>query len=259
MNFGQFIEGYISKAITKSESLIKQDNDNLIPELYKISQISDVLKDTEYANQIRLLAENIKNNSDLKNQFLRSIDEIGLYFEAPGFANFQLKDLEDKIIQNWNVNSQEPIHISKDCIEFIQDTLKINNLPSCPNEGVILPNIFCAPIYTLKLKQEAYYRSSARDFGSYKSNNYQPVQGRSTDGFIGGSARLGQMEFDGLLAHSTLRVIKELRTVKNDNRELKTDMVHQIISNGEYNMPDNNNSQSFTKTIIESFMNFLND
>ena len=36
-------------------------------------------------------------------------------------------------------------------------------------------------------------------------------------------------------------------------------MVHQIISNGEYNMPDNNNSQSFTKTIIESFMNFLND
>lgn len=195
MNFGQFIEGYISKAITKSESIIKNNNDHLVTELYKISQISDVLKDFEYANQIRNLAESIKNNSELKKQFLNSINEIGLYFEAPGFANFQLKDLEYRLQQNWNVNSQEPIHFSKECIDYIGDRLKIKHLlPSIPKEGQILPNIFCAPIYTLKLKQESYYRSSARDFGSYKSNNYQPVQGRSSDGFIGGSARLGQME-----------------------------------------------------------------
>lgn len=259
MNFGQFIEGCISKAIVKSEELITENPDYIYGELYKLSKIADILKDSMYSDNIKQLAEKIKSDKNIKYQFMNSIENIGLYFEAPGFANFQLKDLEDQIYENWKVKPQEPLYISKDCIEYIEDRLKIKNVPKTPSEGVVLNDVFCAPIYTLKLKQESHYRCSARDFGSYKSNNYQPVQGRSSDGFIGGSARLGQMEFDGLLAHSALRTIKELRTVKNDRRELKTDMVHQIISNGQYNLPENKNSQNFTKTIIESFMTFLND
>lgn len=258
MNFGQFIEGYIAKAITNSEETMKLHEEKIPEELRKIAKISDVLKDDEYALKIRHLADQIESNHDLRRQFVNSINDVGLYFEAPSFANFKLKDLKDEIENQFNIQSEEEIHISKDCVEYVQDKLKIKLNVTIPEEGVYL-KIFCAPIYTLKLKQEAYYRSSARDFGSYKSNNNQPVQGRSSDGFIGGSARLGQMEFDGLLAHATLKTMSELRSVKNDGRELKTDMTHQIISNGVYHMPQTKTAPNFTKTIIESYMNFLND
>lgn len=53
--------------------------------------------------------------------------------------------------------------------------------------------------------------------------------------------------------------MKELRTVKNDSKELKINMTNQIITSGTYNMPENNTVVNYTKTIIEDYMKFLND
>ena len=53
--------------------------------------------------------------------------------------------------------------------------------------------------------------------------------------------------------------MKELRTVKNDSKELKVDMTNQIIANGTYNMPETKTITNYTKTIIEDYMQFLND
>lgn len=259
MNFGQFIEGCISKSVDNSERIIKKDNSKAPSEIRKLANISRILKDFEYAEKIDNLANQMENDESILKQFISSVNENGLYMEAPGFVNCELKELEDVIYKDSQIKVEEEIYLSKDLIEFINDALKITGLPSAPSEGVYLPNIYCAPIYTLKLKQESYYRSSARDFGSYKSTNYQPVQGRSSDGFIGASARLGQMEFDALLGHNVLRTMKELRTVKNDSKELKTDMTQQIITKGYYELPETKSITNFTKTIIESYMEFLND
>ena len=194
MNFGQFVEGCIAKAIDHSEQTILKDDSQIVPELTKISKIVATLKDTNYYDKIMDLIDKIKSDSNYKNQFLLSMKELGLYLEAPGFVNCELKDIEDVIYENYKIKVEEDIYISKDLYDFILDKLKLTNMPQFPTDGLVLPNIFCAPIYTLKLKQESYYRSSVRDFGSYKSTNYQPVQGRSSDGFIGASAKLGQME-----------------------------------------------------------------
>ena len=84
----------------------------------------------------------------------------------------------------------------------------------------ILNDILTLPIYMLKLKQEASSKISSRDFGSYKSSSKQPQQGRSKNGVIANGSRLGQMEFDALLAHNVDRAIRELRTVKNESKTL---------------------------------------
>ena len=198
MNFGQFVEGCISKAIDNSEQIILKDESKISEELRKLSKISDVLSDHDYAQKIRNLANDIENNPNIKRQFMNSIHENGLYMEAPGFANCELQDLENTIYNETGIKVQEDIIIKKELIQYVNETLssvskKNLKLPT-PNHDVVLSDIYCAPIYTLKLKQEAYYRSTSRDFGSYKSTNSQPVQGRSADGFIGASARLGQME-----------------------------------------------------------------
>lgn len=53
--------------------------------------------------------------------------------------------------------------------------------------------------------------------------------------------------------------MNELRTVKNDSKDLKTDLTHQIIVNGTYDLPETKAITNYTKTIIESYMDFLTD
>lgn len=70
---------------------------------------------------------------------------------------------------------------------------------------------------------------------------------------------LSEHNVDGLLSHNVLRVIKELRTLKNDRKEMKQDLVNQIMANNRYEMGDTKQMDNFTKTIIDNYMDFLND
>ncbi len=255
MNFGQTIEGLISKGISKAENEILKDPSKCSYYLESMAKTSDSLGNVEYSNQIRQFILNL-TNPDIKNQLIHSIQEIGLYFEAPNFANFNLTNLINTVENNFDVQIVEPIRISKKLIKYMNDKLKIN-MP-VPSDDFILPNIYVAPIYTIKLKQLAKTRSVARDFGNYKMTNRQPSQGRNKDGVIAQGSRLGQMEFDGILGHSAMQTMKELRTIKNDCQSLKMDMASQILTHNSYNMPQSNTSTSYTKLMIDSLISFLN-
>lgn len=191
MNFGQIIEGLLAKAVTKAEEIILQDETQCKPVLEKLAKFADILGDPEYANNIRTTASGFTNKNATR-QFMNSVRQLGLYFEAPNFANFNLDTLRQSVGHEFGIRAVEPVKLPRKLIQYVTEKLKIN-VP-IPNEDVIMPNIFTAPIYTIKLKQESYYRSTARDFGNYKATNRQPIQGRNRDGIIASGSRLGQME-----------------------------------------------------------------
>jgi len=204
MNFGQILEGLVAKAITKAESEILKNPDKIPDMLTEISKIANILGDKDYGHLIQSLAFETRYNSVKKNELLSSIKEIGLYFEAPNFTSFNTHDLINQIKTSFNVLPNEPILLRKDLLQLMKKKLKLD-IP-IPNHNIIVQDIFTAPIYTLKLKQEASARISSRDFGDYKSTTKQPAQGRNRNGVIAQSSRLGHMELTYKLLHVVIHV-----------------------------------------------------
>jgi len=66
------------------------------------------------------------------------------------------------------------------------------------------------------------------------------------------------MEFDGLFAHNVPRVVKEFRTVKNDDKSLKPELTLQILTTGDYDLPATRSGKSYTKLTIDSLIAFIN-
>lgn len=67
------------------------------------------------------------------------------------------------------------------------------------------------------------------------------------------------MEFDALLAHGVNTATKELRTVKNENKDLKRDLIIQMTNSGEYDMPEAKSKKvSPIKEIIAAQISFIN-
>lgn len=255
MNFGQLVELIIAKTITNAEKRIL-NNPELIPEiLSKISGLAAVLNRKNYSKNINDLTNLIKTNNTKKDEFLNSIKNIGLYFEAPNFANFDMDHLQNYVKETFNIEPNEDILIPRKTLIYIKDKLKLKT--TIPDHDIILKQILTGPIYMLKLKQEAHARFSCRDFGSYKANSKQPRQGRNKEGEIGQSSRLGNMELDGLISHNLINTIKEFRTLKNDSNSLKQDLIVQLLTNGVYELDNNPKNESYIKLIIDSCISFL--
>jgi len=259
MNIGQMLEGVTSKIITKSETdILKYANDSqfISNELVKLSKISDLFNDNEYSLLIKQLADSISNDGTKREQFVASVRDLGLYFEAPNFTNFELKNLLKLAKQDFNIEPNENIVMPRKTLKFLKQKLDCDI--DLPANDLIIKNIFTAPIYILKLKQEAKLRLNARDFGSYKVTSKQPTQGRGSGTLISQASRLGYMEFDALLSHGALQTVKEFRTVKSDSHNLKHDLALQFITSGKYKLPETHTTQSFTKMLIKSYIDFLN-
>jgi len=167
LNITQVIEGLISKTITKAEEEILQDTRYIPTTLKKLSTLASSLGDPEYSQAIYDLSEKIKRDSVLSDEFIASIRDLGLFFEGQNFATFDEHRLYDTIEKLFGVTPNEPIIIKRETLQFLKD--KINIDISLPNNDIILDNIFAAPIYYLKLKQEAESKLSSRDFGNYKA------------------------------------------------------------------------------------------
>jgi len=260
MNLGQILEGMVAKVVTNSEREIlkNQNNATKISEtVRKLSLFAKLFNDDSYESAIKQLSEQIKNSDRRKNQFLASIRNLGLYLEVPNFTNFKLDEMLSIIENKFNCQLNEDIVVPRKTLQFIKDKLKCDI--ELPKKDLILKNKFVAPVYTLKLKQEAKLRVSARDFGSYKSNSKQPSQGRNNGStLIGQASKIGQMEFEALLSSNALRTVKEFRTVKSDSHNLKHDLALQEIISGEYILPNMKKSESSTRVLIDSYIKFLN-
>lgn len=254
MIFGQLLENIVSKSIVSAEEEIKQsfkkqDKQSIKETLYKLSTIAEILNENKYCEDIQNLANDIVENNDIYHKFVSSVNQLGLYFEVPNFTNFDISKLLKHINTNFkNAEIIEPIRIKKETFEYMKNKLEID--VEIPDEDIIYNHLFSAPTYFLKLRHEALGKLTCRDFGSYKSTNQQPIQGHKRGG---GSSKLGQMEIDGLIASGLLNAIVEIFTVKSDAKNLKHNLVSQILTNGVYNIPDISRN-SYTKTLIESLI-----
>ena len=68
-----------------------------------------------------------------------------------------------------------------------------------------------------------------------------------------------EYKVDALLAHNVDRAIRELRTVKNESKSLKKDLIVQMTNSGEYHMPSTiDQPSSAIKSIIAAQISFIN-
>lgn len=255
MNFGQAIELVLGKAIRSSEQEILQTTSQKVIQdnLIKLSKLSGIIGEEKYQREILHLGMLIRQDPNIAWKFQQSVQNGGLFFEAPSFADFDIKRLQDQITQDYNIHVNDNILLPRKTIQFFQDRLKID-VPT-PHSDVILENIFNGPMYISKLMQTAESKLSTRDFGEYKKSNKQPVRDMFGDGK---SSKLGTMELDALLAHNALKTISEIRSVKSDAIGLKSDLVAQVLKDGVYTLP-RGQKQSYTKQVIDSMITFLNE
>jgi len=248
MNISQVIEGVISKEVMRSErQILENENDvcNILETLN--TMFIKNLNSDQYYEDVSNLIKQMRRNKKVRNQFVKDVKENGLFIEAPAFSEINIK----KLIKNSN-NIREKILIKKECLKYLKDKLKVD-LPFTMKD-IYLNNIFCAPIYTMKLHKLASDVVTSRDLGKCKFITKQPLKGKAS----GGALKLGQMEQDGIIGHGCTRVLKELITVKSDCEEEKQNMLLQLIENGEYNM-GHNQFNGGTKRVVNTLIEFLND
>lgn len=248
MNTSQVIEGVVSKEVMRSEQKILNDNDSVCNVLEGLNQKTiKHLNSESYHNHVSDLINRMRKNKKLRVQFVDSVKDHGLFIEAPAFNEINIK----RIINN-SENIRETVLIKKDCLQYLKDKLKVD-IPF-PMKDIYIKNIFCAPIYTMKLHKLAEDIVTSRDLGKCKFITKQPLKGKA----VGGALRLGQMEIEGLISHGCTKALRELLTVKSDCEEEKKNMLHQLIEDGKYHLPTERFSGG-TKRVINTLMEFLND
>ena len=67
------------------------------------------------------------------------------------------------------------------------------------------------------------------------------------------------MELEALIANGTDQAVKEFLSVKSDWSAGKNDLIKQLISTGEYHLPDDRNIQSRTKDVVSIQLQFLKE
>lgn len=251
-NFGMVLEGLLNKTIKKCEEEILKNNDLDFTKdiLYKLANISLLLNNKEYSDEIINLANNLTTD------FIDSIFNYGMYYEVKNFVQTDVYKLQETIKEYFGVETNTKILMKKELYQYMKNLLGITNV-KIPDNDLILDNIYNAPFYIYKLENIAESKFSARDIGDYSKASKQPI--KNIYGKNKGS-HLGTMEFDALIAHNNLNSIKEFRNIKSDTLEYKINLNTQIINYGFYKMPDLiTNNKSYTKMIINSLMKFLNN
>ena len=148
--------------------------------LNNLEKISDILGNTEYSKQIRILNTNIHTDSDTKEEFINSIKRGGLFFEAPCFANFDIKKLIDISKELFGISVNDNVKVKKETFEWIKKELwKISEDQPIPDKDVIYDDIYNAPLYIIKLMQLSENKLNVRDFGDYSASKKQPKQDKN--------------------------------------------------------------------------------
>ncbi len=249
MNLGQILEGIVGKSVMycdkhiretpeKTTELIKWLNDSVIRHI-----------DKDYYNKIENdIIKNLETDDIFKHNFINNVTESNLFVEAPCFAEINIKDL-----LKTSIPYRENVLLKKQLIKYMKQNLKLDI--GLLNEDFTLKNIFCAPMYIQKLYKIASKIMNARDLGTVKAITQQPLKGRSK----GGGSKIGQMEIESMITNGTDQAIKEFLSVKSDWKEGKPDLIKQLITSGEYHLPEDRAVKSRTKEVVDVQLQFLKE
>lgn len=247
MNLGQLQEGTIGKNVMYCDRYIKENPEKTIETVSWLNeQIIRNLNDPLYYNDVKNLIQAMSSDKNILDDFIGSVKSSNLFIEAPQFAEINV----DEILQN-GVNPNETVLIKKETIKYFKQKLK-TDLPF-PTEDCYIPNVFCSPLYIMKLYKLTKHICNARDFGPVRQVTKQPLKGRAKSG----GSRIGQMEIEAILAHGCEKSIKEFMTVKSDWAEGKKDFLRQLIESGKYVLPEDNRISSQTKQVVDVQIDFL--
>jgi DNA-directed RNA polymerase beta subunit len=247
MNLGQLSEGTVGKNVMYCDKYIKSNPEKTIETITWLNEkIIKHLRDEIYYNDVKKLIQNIKVNKSKLDEFTNAVRSSNLFIEAPQFAETNIHD----ILEN-GVNPNEKVLLKKETIKYFKQKLNIN-IPF-PSEDCEMSNIFCCPLYIMKLYKLTKHICNARDFGPVRQVTKQPLKGRAKSG----GSRIGQMEIEAILAHGCERSIKEFMTVKSDWSDGKRDLLRQLIESGKYILPEDNKISSQTKKVVDVQIEFL--
>lgn len=251
MNYGQLLNGSIAKTVMFCDKHIKSNPDSVKDVIKWLNDniIYYLKEEKDYFNQVNELIKDL-DDEIFKTKFLNNIIQNHLFIEGPCFGHTDIKSLQE----NW-INPNEPLLIKKELIQYIKDKLKLKNDFVFTND-IVRNNIFCVPMYTQKLYKLTNHIINARDLGPVKGITQQPLKGRAQEG----GSRLGQMEIEALLTNNCgEKVLKELLTVKSDFTTDKRNLIEQIITTGEYNIPKNIETIGRTRKVVSTILNFLKE
>ncbi|MBC8427284.1 MAG: hypothetical protein H8D97_00170, partial [Proteobacteria bacterium] len=203
------MEGLVSKIIKFCEQEILRDSNNINNILNNLVAISDVIGNNEYSEKIKELNINIHTDPQIKREFIKSVKEDGFFFEAPCFANFNIKKLLNISQKLFGITTNDAIRIKQETFEWIKNEIPDLKVP-IPDNDVIYNDIYNSPIYIIKLMQLAENKINVRDFGEYSASKQQPKKDKNN---LNKASKLGNMEFDAFLAHNCINTIRELRSV----------------------------------------------
>lgn len=247
MNLGQLSEGTVGKNVMYCDRYIKENPAKAIDTVTWLNeQIIKNLNDDKYYNSVNQLINSMKNDSNLKEEFIQNVRDTNLFIEAPQFSETNV----DAILQN-GINPNETILIKKETVEYFKRKLKLDVVFDETDRKI--PNTFCCPLYIMKLYKLTKHICNARDFGPVKQVTKQPLKGRAKSG----GSRIGQMELEALLAHGNQKAVKEIMTVKSDWSEGKRDLLRQLIESGKYVLPEDHKISSQTKQVVDVQIDFL--
>lgn len=246
INYAQLNEVVISKVIERCEKLILDDINNIKPVLTKLSELSVLLKDAEYAQKILKL----RDTCNLED-FQTSVRLCGLFFEVKCFVSLDMPTILKYIQDELHITINEDVIIPKQLYKYISHHYDIN---VDSDWDVIANNVFVGPMYIIMLQHMVSHKLNARDFGAYMQGSNNPS---SKSGTGNKASKVGNMELDALLGHGCISVVKELRSVKSTAIDLKSDLISQILSNGVYNLPELTENDRILST-INSLINAAN-
>lgn len=252
MNLSQVLEGIVSKPVWLADKRIKENSDNLIPELTRINEtVLKYLNNNDYCDRISQLIKVMQTDSKIRNSVIESIQQNNLFVEVPSFAKIDLTNL----IKHAYPKAKEQLIIKKETVDYMKS--KLNAFEDFTvTSDIVIDNVFVSNIYVQKLHKIAEKIITARDLGPIAAITGQPLRGRA----VAGGSKLGQMEIEAILANGCEKALRELLTVKNDWNHEKRKMVASLISTGKYTLPDESSKDaSRTKKVVNTILKFLKD
>jgi len=67
------------------------------------------------------------------------------------------------------------------------------------------------------------------------------------------------MELESMLSAGCDNAVKEILSVKSDWTAGKKDLIRQLVTTGEYNLPENRTIKSRTKEVVDVQISFLKE